>query len=345
MVEAQGLNVKTKPHSRGATLVELLIVVAIISLLLQLALPAVEMTREAARKLSCTNNLRQIGIASQLHIDSQGHLSSGGWTSVWLGDPNRGFAKNQPGGWCYNLLPYMEQQALHDMGKGLSDQQRKEAAGVMFSTPLAGFSCPSRRLARPLRFNRALFNSIKPENAGRSDYAASIGSLEPSDQRGPGPRTYEEAEKWSIGTDRLKTWVGWQHNGVVFQRSTVEPRSVLDGMSNTYLAGEKFLAPKYYTNGKSDGDDQGLCIGFDRDNARSTNVLHPPLLDRDIESAWYPVGDSKSVVTWNFGSPHPSGMNMASCDGSVVSIAYDVDMAVFTAKGSRDGDDDAATQP
>lgn len=330
---------KLHRSSYGVTLVELLIVIAIISLLLQLALPAVEMSRESARKLTCQNNLRQLGLATQLHLETHRHFPTGGWSSVWVGDPDRGFRKDQPGGWSYNLLPYLEQEQLHDMGRGLTDSHRREAAARMFATPVPIFVCPSRRLARPLRFNRALFNSNKPEKAGRSDYAVNIGNLEPSDQRGPGPRTYEEASQWVIGTDRLTQWVGWRQNGAVFQRSTVQPRSVIDGMSNTFLCGEKFLAPKYYNNGKSDGDDQSLYIGFDRDNARSTNILHPPTRDTDIESAWLPEGDSERVVTWNFGSAHPTGINMVSCDGSVSSISYDIDMIVFAANGSRNGDE------
>jgi type II secretory pathway pseudopilin PulG len=331
--------IKASPSINGVTLVETLIVVAIISLLLQLALPAVEMARESARATSCRNNMRQIGLASQLHLSAQGHFPTGGWTSVWVGDPSRGFSKNQPGGWCYNLLPYMEQQELHDMGLGKSDEDRRQAAAQMFSTPLESLVCPSRRLARPYSFNRALFNSIKPATAGRSDYAANTGSLEPKDQRGPGPRTYDEAAQWAIGTDRLSTWVGWEHNGIVYQRSTVQPRSVTDGLSTTYFAGEKFLAPRYYLNGKSDGDDQGICIGFDRDTARSTNLLHPPLLDNELESAWLPSGDSRSVITWNFGSAHPECMNMINCDASVVQINYDIDISVFSAKGSRNGEE------
>lgn len=323
-------------HSKcGMTLIELLLVVAIISLLLQLALPAIESAREAARNVSCQNNLRQLGLATQLHLDTHKHYPTGGWSSVWVGDPNHGFGKSQPGGWCYNLLPYLENADLHDKGMSAADAERRIAAAEMFGTPVPVFVCPSRRLARPWRFNRALFNSIKPDKAGRSDYAANMGSLEPSDQRGPGPRTYEEARQWVIGVDRLRNWVGWQQNGIVFQRSTVTSSSIVDGISKTYLIGEKFLAPKYYKSGKSDGDDQSLYIGFDRDNSRSTNRLHPPLRDIDIESAWLPEGDSNRVITWNFGSAHQTSLNMVLCDGSVTHLSYDVDIEVFIANGSR----------
>lgn len=321
----------------GASLIELLAVIAIISLLIQLALPALEASRESARNVTCQAKLRELALATHHHLETHGHFPTGGWSSVWVGDPNRGFRKDQPGGWSYNLLPYLEQEQVRDMGLRMGDADRRAAAAEMFAIPVSVFVCPSRRLSRPWSFDRTLFNSDKPTKAGRSDYAVNIGSLEPSDQRGPGPRTYEEAERWVIGTDRLTTWVGWRQNGVVFQRSTVTAASVIDGMSNTYIIGEKFMAPKYYMNGKSDGDDQSLYIGFDRDNARSTNELHPPLRDANIESAWYAEGDSARVVTWNFGSAHPTSMNMVSCDGSACSVSYDIDMKVFSMKGSRNG--------
>lgn len=326
----------------GITLVEVLVVIAIITLLLQLILPAVDSGRESSRNLSCQNNMRQIGLAGQLHLDLHGHFPSGGWSSVWVGDPNRGYGKEQPGGWSYNLLPYMEEAALHDLSKGVTEPRRRSSAAEMFKTPVEIYVCPSRRLVRPWRFNRALFNSDKPDSAGRSDYAANMGSLSPSDQCGPGPRSYEEGERWEIGTDRFSTWVGWQQNGIVYQRSTVRPASVIDGLSNTYFVGEKFIAPRYYKSGNSDGDDQSLYIGFDRDIARSSNLLHPPLPDPDIESKWLPEGDSREVITWNFGSAHPNSLNMGHCDGAVRSISYDIDMEVFSACGSRNGDDHAA---
>lgn len=324
----------------GITLIELLLVIAIIGILLQLTLPAIEASRESANRTACQNNLRQLSHAVSLHMGTHNHFPTGGWTSVWVGDPNRGFAKNQPGGWTYNLLPYVECQDLHDMGKGQSDTDRRASAAKMFATPVPVFVCPSRRLPRTWRFNRALFNSLKPEGAGRSDYAACMGSLEPSDQRGPGPSTYADAEKWKDGENRLTQWVGWKQNGVVFQRSIIKASMVTDGMSKTFLAGEKFLAPKYYTNGKSDGDDQSLYVGFDRDNARSTNSFHPPMRDINIDSIWLPDDDSEKVTTWNFGSAHPTGLNMASCDGSVEFVSYEIEPHIFVTRGSRDGGDD-----
>jgi type II secretory pathway pseudopilin PulG len=328
---------KSSSPRLGISLIEILVVVVIIALLLHLVLPAVEMARESSRLATCQNNLRNLAIANQSHIESQRHLPTGGWSSTWVGDPNLGFGTNQPGGWSYNLLPFLELQELHDAGKGSDDQIRRLEAARMFATPIPVFACPSRRPAKAWRFARTLFNCDKVELAGRSDYAASIGNLQPSDQRGPGPVSLEDASKWKEGTDRMANWVGWNQNGVVFQRSKITPAMIRDGLAHTYFCGEKFLAPGHYTNGLSHGDDQSLYIGMDRDNARSTHLLHPPIQDADINSPWFPENDDERVVNWNFGSAHPAGLNMASCDGSVETISYDISIYVFSEKGSRDG--------
>lgn len=112
----------------GITLVELLIVVAIIALLLQLAMPAVQMARESARQTQCKSNLGQLAIGCILHSDTHGHFPTGGWCSAFVGDPNRGYGEKQPGGWAYNILPYIEEQALHDMGRNVPDAERRKLA-------------------------------------------------------------------------------------------------------------------------------------------------------------------------------------------------------------------------
>lgn len=319
----------------GMSLVELLIVITIIAMLLQLILPAVEMSREAARNTQCQNSLRQIGLAAQMHEGVHGHFPTGGWTSVWVGDPKRGYGQDQPGGWCYNLLPYLEEGDLHDMGVELQPKDQREEGAKMFETPVKVFVCPSRRLARSWPFARALYNVADTDKAGRSDYAANMGSLEPRDQRSPGPVSYADAETWLEGNDTGKNWAAMGHDGVVFQRSRVRLAQVKDGLSKTLFAGEKFMSPTHYKDGASNGDDQSLYIGFDRDIARSTNSLHPPLRDTERESAWITHGDSAEVTDWNFGSPHLNACNFVRCDGSVDSVAFDVDIEVFVAMGNR----------
>jgi prepilin-type N-terminal cleavage/methylation domain-containing protein len=137
---------------QGFTLVELLVVIAIIGVLVALLLPAVQAAREAARRTQCINHLKQIGLASINHNDSQGFLPSGGWGWYWVGDPDRGAGKDQPGSWIYHIFPYAELQNLHQLGSdGQSDVitvgQRNGVAQAM-ETPVSFINCPSRRPAK-----------------------------------------------------------------------------------------------------------------------------------------------------------------------------------------------------
>jgi prepilin-type N-terminal cleavage/methylation domain-containing protein len=130
---------------RGLTLVELLVVMTIIGILIALILPAVQAAREAARSTQCKNNLRQIGLAAQSHLQAYKFSPTGGWGYHWVGDPDRGFGQTQPGGWAYNILPFIDEKAIRAIGKGSSGAAKQEALKALIATPAPFFSCPSRR--------------------------------------------------------------------------------------------------------------------------------------------------------------------------------------------------------
>ena len=134
----------TKQSPRGFTLVELLVVIAIIGVLVALLLPAVQAARESARRVQCTNNLKQLGLAALNHESAFGEyptLGDCGW-SIWFsqfGADQKGYP-HENWGWGYQLLPHLEQQALYDLRSEFGMDLMTDIGG----TPVSAYHCPSR---------------------------------------------------------------------------------------------------------------------------------------------------------------------------------------------------------
>jgi len=308
-------------RKNGFTLVELLVVMVIIGILLSLLLPAVQMVREASRRTKCQNNLRQIGLAALAQEAAGGSLPSGGWGEHWVGDPDRRSGVDQPGGWIYQILPYMDLQELHDL---------KFEAGVEYSSATAaekeamvarllemqtpGFNCPSRRKGGPYPHTASgnPVNSAATQRDARSDYAANGGDT--FFDAGVGP-TLAEAEtySWPFTTEC---------NGVVFMRSKISLGNIQDNMPSTYLFAEKYLDPLHYEDGADPGDDFSMYSGHGSDTIRWGSV--PPRRDQ-----------SGVVNDQAFGSAHASGFNAVFGDGSVRLIKYEIDPEMHRRMSNR----------
>jgi prepilin-type N-terminal cleavage/methylation domain-containing protein/prepilin-type processing-associated H-X9-DG protein len=317
---------------RGFTLVELLVVITIIGILIALLLPAVQAAREAARKMQCSNNLKQIALGCLGHENSYKVFPSAGWGWAWAGDPDRGYDKSQPGGWLFNILPHIEQQSLHDLGKSNSSTGRTRTA----ATPLVTYICPTRRaaLAYPANLSNK-FRNITPTVLGRTDYVGNTGgTVIPG--IGAGPGSLSEGDKWSEGT-----WMALgggslgNATGVILRRGKCDMAAISDGTSNTYLAGEKYLTPDDYISGQS-MEDQGWSTGYDTSVARFTAIDATNNETTSISAMVTPMQDQPGFANpYNFGSAHSSGFNMAFCDGSVRSISYSISAVTHLRLGSR----------
>ena len=182
----------------GFTLVELLVVIAIIGVLMQMLLPAVQSARESARCLQCKNHLKNLTMAALHHESTHGFLPSGGWGSLWTGDPDLGYSKQQPGSWCYNILPYIEQGHLYQWGAGQEWDIKIDMARSRIQTPLPVFNCPSRRPCVPLPFYpneyEAPGNFLNPTLAAKTDFAANAGDL-CREVNNLGPASYDQAHE------------------------------------------------------------------------------------------------------------------------------------------------------
>jgi len=322
--------------SKGFTLVELLVVITIIGILIALLLPAVQSAREAARRTQCQNNLKQIGLAFLNHEQAQGYLPSGGWGWRWMGDPNSGFGRNQPGGWAYNILPYLEQQSLRDMGKGKTGTALQNDLVVVHMTPLAVFNCPTRRRAIAYPYTDDFGNGFEgfqnlvdvptPPKAARSDYAANGGSMghrapEPLDENGNMIQTLEQGQ--------ARTSFYTNFNGVVSETSMVIMAEIRDGTSNTYMVGERTINVDSYYTGLDPADDNNIYVGCDLDTIRWTVISSSGTGD-------IPLQDRPGVFSrGNFGSAHPGAFSMGFCDGSVHSISYSIDPFIHRDLGNR----------
>jgi prepilin-type N-terminal cleavage/methylation domain-containing protein len=334
-------------HRRGFTLVELLVVIAIIGILIALLLPAIQAAREAARQAQCSNNLKQLATAVHDFVGTQGHFPSAGWGwGGWAPHPDRGLGPGQPGGFFYSLLPFCEQKQLFELGKGVgpmnqTDPRLLKGNKQRMQSPLSILNCPTRRpsLAYPMlsgiSFVKTPFMCDTLETSTRQDYAANGGEKHYDEWNPPtfnghigaGPANLAAAATFtwanlyckdihaSAVADRSKPFI----SGITWSHSNFRVKDFADGLSNTFMLGEKYVDPDQYKTGYDLGDDQGPYCSDDRDLMRyadQNGYYLPPMRDRP--------GLATYESTFSYGSAHPIGFNVAFCDNSVRFIPFTI---------------------
>ncbi len=321
----------TNRSRRAFTLTELLVVIVIITILFALLIPAVLSAREALRRNQCASNLRQCGLAILAHVQFQGHFPTGGWGKKWIGITGRGYGPNQPGGWVYNVLPFLEQKDLHQLGREAPlDRPDTQANAQRVQRPLAVMNCPSRRRAK-LYFQTEAFQPFYTDPVGavaRGDFAANGGHVLVHSRPFP--------KELPVPADFAWPDMG-KNTGITHMRSSVRLAEVVDGAGNTYMLAEKYIPIDDYDSGQYRGDDESLYTGNNRDITRFTGdegqMEYQPRND-----AMPPTSDDPRDPAANgliFGSAHTNGFNVMLCDGATRHIAYGIDQSVHYRLGRR----------
>ena len=308
--------------SRGFTLIELMTTMAIVGLLTAMLMPAVQSARESARRASCQNHLRQIGLAVSLHHDARRYLPSSGNSGVIsrLGGrvTSAGGTPYQQAGTLFQLLPYLEEQQGHAADDA-------SARGLV----VASYFCPSRRSPR----SRLDENDLP---VGLNDYAMPVWK---DTTAGPG-KGGASAGCWNYWSDATAT----DEINHPFYRNTAFVRGgvrdtafapgrishITDGTANVILVAEKFVDPTRYEPLPATQDpaqngwpglsftDNGYFGGWSWATMRCTG--YGPMPDQ-------PYG---AIAYWQmFGAAHPTAMNAVFADGSVRPLSYEIANAVF----------------
>lgn len=274
----------------GFTLVELLVVIAVIGILVGLLLPAVQMAREAARAASCKNNLKQVGLALHLYHDTFQELPAG-----WIADEPEG----PPGwGWSSAILPQLEQEAV-------------AKTMIRRNLPIAD---PANQAAR----EHVLKILLCPTDGNTHQFmiGAEDSTTENIDEGTPVFRVARSNYVGVHGTEEIEDNPS-KGKGVFFHNSRINFADIRDGLSNTFIVGER--------NSKLGGSVwTGVIEGVAEPMARIVGIAdHTP--------------NTPTAHFDDFASYHPSGVHFLLGDGSVSRIHDTIDHAVYQALCTRAG--------
>lgn len=286
---------------RAFTLVEVLVVIAIIGILVGLLLPAVQMAREAARRAKCTNNLKQIGLALLNYHETQGAFPAG-----YVSRFDKGGIDTGPGwGWGAAILPQMEQLPIYNVIHfDLPIEHPSNGARV---ANIQSYLCPSDeiKLSWPAMSRDASGNPIALIcEVAPSNYVGMYGSTEP----------------------------GVDGDGIFYRNSRTRLADITDGTSQTIMAGERshFLGVATWAGSVTGAilfDDDGDDVGRSHPEEGSGMVL-----GHAGEHAT--PGDPNSDVN-QFYSFHGAGANFLFVDGHCSYIPMNIDYDVYRAMSTR----------
>ena len=357
-----------RPLNRPAfTLIELLVVIAIIAVLIALLLPAVQAAREAARRMQCTNNLKQLGLAMHNYISQHNCFAplASNYSRDGVSGPN--LPNDWPMGWGVTMLPGMEQQALYNTANYSHSVNFQTNTQTLCATKVSGYICPSESIGQA------------PFYAGSwTNYAANFGGpatlggwsgpivfMGDSAQGLSSKATDDPSTKIGMGTIGVQAVTDGTSNTAMFSERQIGVKdstaAVLAGSANARRAAFRLTLPGKHNSGDlaqalklvaacqslpgtqasqgSDAYSGGIWAGSHTGTLRFNSYNHfntPNKLTCIVsDGAGGAPGGFNSLITPS--SNHPGGVNTALCDGSVRFIKDTINAQTWWALGTRNG--------
>jgi len=301
---------KFQSARRGFTLIELLVVIAIIAILIGLLAGAVQRIREAASRLQCRNNLKQIALATHAYHDTFSVLP----VNTLPGPLGPYDANNPSWSWLARILPFIEQESLYRQGNIPTSTLYQSRETV--ATQVKLFLCPSDPYSnRGARTDDRNLGTFHPPNipAGQTNY------------QGVGGANWNYGDPQWTNPGINGSFDGLNYgDGIFYRYDWVAPKrimDILDGASNTFMIAENLPEKTQWCSWPHANSSFGTC-------AIAPNVLGPGGKDYSPQDFANNIG---------FRSRHPGGLQFALADGSVHFVANSIELKLYRALATIQG--------